>query len=174
MARLMEIRLERRNVACVARLLDEDAPLTCDIVWNALPLGGDVWHAKFAMNEIYCLVPPIQGDAIANVDRREAITGARRCQYTYKDAQDSVPWRCKRTRREDGRPRAGGDRLLRRALRHHGARAGAHARGKLVIMDLPQEDALGIIETQIVGAIQIDQRLPLVIKDDRVGIIDEE
>ena len=34
-----------------------------DIVWNALPLGGDVWHAKYAMNEIYCLVPPIQGDA---------------------------------------------------------------------------------------------------------------
>jgi hypothetical protein len=63
MARFMEIRLEQRNVACVARLLDDDAPLTCDIVWNALPLGGDVWHAKFAMNEIYCLVPPIAGDA---------------------------------------------------------------------------------------------------------------
>jgi hypothetical protein len=59
----MEIRLEKRNVACIAQLLDTDAPLTCDIVWNALPLGGDVWHAKYAMNEIYCLVPPIQGDA---------------------------------------------------------------------------------------------------------------
>ena len=63
MARFMEIKLEKRGVACVARLLDDEAPLTADIVWNALPLGGDVWHAKYAMNEIYCLVPPIQGDA---------------------------------------------------------------------------------------------------------------
>lgn len=63
MARLMEIVLEKRNVSCVARLLDDEAPLTCDIVWNALPLSGDVWHAKYASNEIYCLVPPIQGDA---------------------------------------------------------------------------------------------------------------
>ena len=63
MARFMEITLEKRAVSCVARLLDDEAPLTCDIVWTALPLGGDVWHAKYAMNEIYCLVPPIQGDA---------------------------------------------------------------------------------------------------------------
>ena len=63
MPRFMEIKLEKRNVGCVARLLDEDAPLTCELVWNALPLGGDAWHAKYAMNEVYCFVPPITGDA---------------------------------------------------------------------------------------------------------------
>ena len=35
MARFMEIKLEKRAVACVARLLDDEAPLTTDIVWNA-------------------------------------------------------------------------------------------------------------------------------------------
>jgi len=61
MARYMEIRLDKRGVACVAKLLDEDAPETCDIVWSALPLSGDVSHAKYASNEIYTLVPPIRG-----------------------------------------------------------------------------------------------------------------
>ena len=63
MTKRMEIRLEKRGVSCVAELLEEDAPQTCEIVWNALPLEGDVYHAKYASNEIYCLVPPIRGDA---------------------------------------------------------------------------------------------------------------
>lgn len=62
MARYMEIRLERRDVTCVARLLDEDAPRTCDAVWEALPLEGDVFHAKYARNEIYTFVPPTAAD----------------------------------------------------------------------------------------------------------------
>lgn len=63
MAKYMEIKLEKRGVSCVARLLDYEAPETCDIVWNALPITADAWHAKYAMNEVYCLVPPIRGDA---------------------------------------------------------------------------------------------------------------
>lgn len=61
--RLLEIRLEKRNVACVGPLLDRDARLTCDIVWDPLPQGGDAGHAKYAINEVDCPVPPIQGDA---------------------------------------------------------------------------------------------------------------
>src|SRR5207302_9881865 len=63
MTKRMEIRLDKRGISCVAELLEEDAPQTCDIVWNALPLEGDVYHAKYASNEIYCLLPPIRGDA---------------------------------------------------------------------------------------------------------------
>ena len=59
MARHMQITLETRGVSCLARLLEEDAPRTCDAVWDALPLSNDVWHAKYASNEIYCLVPPL-------------------------------------------------------------------------------------------------------------------
>ncbi len=57
MARYLEIRLEKRGVACVAQMLDDKAPRTCEAVWNALPLSGDAYHAKYARNEIYNLVP---------------------------------------------------------------------------------------------------------------------
>ncbi len=56
--RLIEVSLAGRGVRCTAKLLDDRAPITCDAVWDALPLGGDVYHAKYARNEIYTLVPP--------------------------------------------------------------------------------------------------------------------
>ena len=58
MARHMEIILEKRNVRCVAELLEDKAPRTCEVVWQALPQSGDVFHAKYASNEIYALVAP--------------------------------------------------------------------------------------------------------------------
>jgi hypothetical protein len=57
MARHVEITLERRQARCVARLLDEQAPRTCNALWDALPQGGDAFHGKYARNEIYALVP---------------------------------------------------------------------------------------------------------------------
>lgn len=62
MTRHMRITLEKRGVSCVARLLEEEAPRTCDAVWAALPQANDVWHAKYASNEIYCLVPPFASE----------------------------------------------------------------------------------------------------------------
>lgn len=57
MTRRIEIALEKRQVACVAELLDDLAPRTCAAIWDALPLSGDAYHAKYARNEIYTLVP---------------------------------------------------------------------------------------------------------------------
>ncbi|PSK86888.1 uncharacterized protein DUF3830 [Murinocardiopsis flavida] len=57
MPRYMTISLEKRGVSCVAELLDKDAPRTCDVVWNALPQAGDIYHAKYARNEVYAMVP---------------------------------------------------------------------------------------------------------------------
>jgi hypothetical protein len=57
MARLITITLEKRDITCVARLLDEDAPRTCAAVWDALPQSGDAQHAKYARNEVYTMVP---------------------------------------------------------------------------------------------------------------------
>lgn len=57
MARHVKITLEKRGVSCIARLLDEEAPRTCEAVWNALPLAGDAFHAKYARNEVYAMVP---------------------------------------------------------------------------------------------------------------------
>jgi hypothetical protein len=56
MPRFISIALERRGVSCVAELLDKDAPRTCEAVWRALPLAGDIYHAKYARNEVYTMV----------------------------------------------------------------------------------------------------------------------
>ncbi|MFF9778970.1 DUF3830 family protein [Streptomyces sp. NPDC013978] len=56
--RYLEISLLKRQVVCRAKLLDDLAPRTCAAVWDALPLAGDVYHAKYARNEIYALFPP--------------------------------------------------------------------------------------------------------------------
>ncbi|MCZ6679185.1 MAG: DUF3830 family protein [Candidatus Poribacteria bacterium] len=58
MARYIEVTLKKRGVSCVAQLLDDLAPKTCEAVWRALPLGSDAYHAKYASNEVYTLVPP--------------------------------------------------------------------------------------------------------------------
>ncbi|HEV7899652.1 MAG TPA: DUF3830 family protein [Planosporangium sp.] len=57
MARYIKVTLESRGVSCIARLLDDQAPRTAAAVWDALPLSGQVFHGKYARNEIYNLVP---------------------------------------------------------------------------------------------------------------------
>lgn len=58
MSRFIELSLTKRGVSCVARMLDEDAPRTCEAVWTALPQEGDIFHAKYARNEVYAMVDP--------------------------------------------------------------------------------------------------------------------
>jgi hypothetical protein len=59
MARRIELLLLRKKVRAVATLLEEEAPRTCRAVWDALPLEGDTYHAKWAGRELYTLVPPL-------------------------------------------------------------------------------------------------------------------
>ncbi|MDL9945354.1 DUF3830 family protein [Gordonia sp. ABSL11-1] len=55
--RYISVTLAQRGVKAVAKLLDDEAPRTANAVWAALPLGGQVYHGKFARNEIYTLLP---------------------------------------------------------------------------------------------------------------------
>ena len=55
--RYLRVGLRNRGVSCRALLLDEAAPRTARAVWDALPLGGQVYHGKYARNEIYALFP---------------------------------------------------------------------------------------------------------------------
>lgn len=57
MARHLTISLDKRGVSCTALLLDDEAPATCEAVWAALPQSAQVYHGKYARNEIYTLVP---------------------------------------------------------------------------------------------------------------------
>lgn len=64
MPRYMRITLEKRGVSCVAELLDKDAPRTCQAVWDALPQGGEAYHAKYARNEVYAMVPRFSAEEV--------------------------------------------------------------------------------------------------------------
>lgn len=57
MPRYINITLEKRGVTCKAVLLDDVAPRTSKAVWDALPQSSQVFHGKYARNEIYNLVP---------------------------------------------------------------------------------------------------------------------
>lgn len=59
MARFLSITLTSRGVSCRARLLDDAAPRTCALVWEALPVAGQAYHGKYARNEVYTLLPPM-------------------------------------------------------------------------------------------------------------------
>lgn len=55
--RRIELSLARKGVRAIATLLEEEAPRTCAAVWNALPIEGETYHAKWAGRELYTLVP---------------------------------------------------------------------------------------------------------------------
>lgn len=57
MARFISVSLRKRGVSCIARLLDDEAPRTAAAIWDGLPQSGQVFHGKYARNEIYYLVP---------------------------------------------------------------------------------------------------------------------
>ncbi len=54
--RRVRVTLTRRGVSCVAELLQTAAPRTSAAVWDALPLEAQVYHGKYARNEIYALL----------------------------------------------------------------------------------------------------------------------
>ncbi|AXH96542.1 DUF3830 family protein [Ornithinimicrobium avium] len=62
MSRFITVSLPERGVSARARMLEEAAPRTCAAVWDALPLGGQVYHGKYACNEIYALLPGLADD----------------------------------------------------------------------------------------------------------------
>src|SRR5262249_20254588 len=59
MPRRIELGRVRKRVRAVATLLEDEAPRTCGAVWDAPPLEGDTYHAKWAGRELYTLVPPL-------------------------------------------------------------------------------------------------------------------
>jgi Protein of unknown function (DUF3830) len=58
MPRQIELSLKLKNVRAIATLLEDEAPRTCNAVWDALPIEGETYHAKWAGRELYTLVPP--------------------------------------------------------------------------------------------------------------------
>ena len=62
MSRIIEVAFAQREVSCRAELRDDLAPRTCAVLWDSLPLEGPAFHAKYARNEVYALVPAFGED----------------------------------------------------------------------------------------------------------------
>jgi hypothetical protein len=85
--RFVEVSLDKRGVSCTARLLTDRAPVTCAAVWEALPLGNDVYHAKYARNEIYTLVPPFAPEEPPLENPTITPIPGDLCYFTFEGAQ---------------------------------------------------------------------------------------
>jgi hypothetical protein len=59
MARRIEFSLKLKQVRAIATLFDDEAPRTCQAVWDALPFEGETFHAKWAGRELYTLMPQV-------------------------------------------------------------------------------------------------------------------
>lgn len=62
MPAFVRVGLRRRGVAVRLKLRWERSPRTCAAVCRRLPVADQVWHAKYAHNEVYALVPAWEAD----------------------------------------------------------------------------------------------------------------
>ena len=90
MLRYIEITLRRRGVTCVAALLDDQAPRTCRAVWEALPQEGDVYHAKYAGNEFYALIPAFPAEPLG-IEHGSIVPARGDVGYLYLPAGVRLP-----------------------------------------------------------------------------------
>ena len=101
MTKYIEVKLEKRNVTCIAELLEEDAPLTCQAVWDALPMGSHAYHAKYASNEVYFLVPPFAPEEVGR-ENATVMPIPRDICYFYVPKGSKVPPDMKEQGRKTG------------------------------------------------------------------------
>ncbi len=59
---LVRVGLRRRGVATTLKMRWDRSPQTCAAVCRRLPIGDQVWHAKYAHNEVYALIPAWEAD----------------------------------------------------------------------------------------------------------------
>ncbi len=59
MTRKIRLSFPELDIACVATLLDDAAPQTCDAVWNALPVQGHTVHGRWSGPEIFIETPKL-------------------------------------------------------------------------------------------------------------------
>lgn len=90
MARYISITLPKRGLQFKAVLLDADAPKTCELIWRALPQGGPVYHAKYASNEIYTLVP-VFAEGPADPENRTIVPAAGDVMYFFLPPWTRLP-----------------------------------------------------------------------------------
>lgn len=57
-AKFIRVGLRKRSASVTLKLRWDRSPRTCAAVTRQMPVENQVWHAKYANNEIYTLTPP--------------------------------------------------------------------------------------------------------------------
>jgi len=57
MPRSIVLSIPEQNVSVVADLLDDAAPKTCALVWDALPVAGTLIHGMYSGPELFIVLP---------------------------------------------------------------------------------------------------------------------
>lgn len=58
MARRIRFEFPQDDVVARARLLEEDAPRTCEAIWEVLPVEGLARHGIYSGSEVLLFIPP--------------------------------------------------------------------------------------------------------------------
>jgi hypothetical protein len=66
MERFIEFFSEEKNYTAKAILLDNEAPKTCDLVWNLLPTSGYITHAIYSGAEVAMILPQYHEISLEN------------------------------------------------------------------------------------------------------------
>jgi hypothetical protein len=69
MRRAIVFRFPDEDVVATARMLEEQAPETCNAVWDALPASGLARHGVYSGSEVYLILP-----SLITVPREHATT----------------------------------------------------------------------------------------------------
>jgi len=75
MPRYVRVSFTEADVTVVARMLDDYAPRTCDVVWDSLPVEGDVYHSRYSGSDFYILPPALDPDLGSENATRTPIAG---------------------------------------------------------------------------------------------------
>ena len=70
MARCIVLHIREQDVSAVADLLDDEAPRTCGLIWDGLPLEGRLVHGMYSGPELFIVLPGFPAVAAENQVRR--------------------------------------------------------------------------------------------------------
>jgi hypothetical protein len=74
MARSIVLRIPERDVGAVADLLDDEAPRTCELIWDRLPVEGRLVHGMYSGPELFIVLPGSPG-VVAEHQVQRALPG---------------------------------------------------------------------------------------------------
>ena len=70
MAKSIVLRIPEHDVGAVADLLEAEAPETCKLIWDALPLEGGLIHGMYSGPELFIVLPGFPAVAVENQVQR--------------------------------------------------------------------------------------------------------